>query len=521
MYGQQPYGYAAGYAPSVATVPAHASGSYATGWAAPPWAWPLLGGMFLGAELRGWKDRRDAEYHAAHPSAAAGYGVGQAMIPYVSGARGGAYVDLQQWARSNPDFLAWAKAQGSGWTGLLESLGEVSPDHWSYLAKAYSVQMNYMAQRWPNGMALLNAELAAGYNAPAYNPPTYGAGASPGALDPAALAAQRADTQWLLKAAQVQQGLQAMKGGMDQIAACRDPSHMFDCLPGYQTTAAQRILDRLKSIAGNAVNSLAPALDALTQGASKPGTQQAWQMNRQLSAVALPVWPGTPIIFPERADPAKEGVRQAWAAALRHAWSLVDAMYNTYDGAFAASQRSSAAAGWAQHDTPIEQIPSLNQMLGLIQQGKQRLVYKDYVGALDSFRRAGDLGVSVVGPEIDIRTHGASKGVTTSAWYYNADLAKAAASPSPDNAWRANILVHNMFNEYLQYAGSSLIREEATAGNVATYGYPAPGSWRAEHPGMGAPPPLPYDPHHAHMERQEMLRQGLILPYDPHRGEHH
>jgi hypothetical protein len=123
------------------------------------------------------------------------------QTPYASGAaRGGAYVDLQQWARSNPDFLAWAKAQGSGWTGLLDSLGEVSPDHWSYLAKAYSVQMNYMAQRWPNGMALLNAERAAGYNAPAYNPPTYGAyaaGASP-ALDPSAFAAQQAScSHWI------------------------------------------------------------------------------------------------------------------------------------------------------------------------------------------------------------------------------------------------------------------------------------------------------------------------------------
>ena len=55
--------------------------------------------------------------------------------------------------------------------------------------------------------------------------------------------------------------------------------------------------------------------------------------------------------------------------------------------------------------------------------------------------------------------------------------------------------------------------------------YAQPGSWRAAHPGMGAPPPLPYDPHraehHAQMERQEMLRRGLISPYDPHRGEHY
>ena len=116
---------------------------------------------------------------------AAGYApsVTAAMSPYASGAaRGGALVELRQWTRSNPDFLAWARAQGSGWVGLLESVGTppptpvplgamgpppddwtrpwISPDHWRELARAYSVQMNYMGQRWPNGMALLNAALA-------------------------------------------------------------------------------------------------------------------------------------------------------------------------------------------------------------------------------------------------------------------------------------------------------------------------------------------------------------------------
>jgi|GEM_PF-6552922 len=85
------------------------------------------------------------------------------------GARGDPYVELQQWARSNPDFLAWAKAQGSGWTGLLDAVGEWAPDYWHQMASAYSVQMNYMSRRWPNGMALLNAALAApGGYAPGY-----------------------------------------------------------------------------------------------------------------------------------------------------------------------------------------------------------------------------------------------------------------------------------------------------------------------------------------------------------------
>ena len=121
MYGQ-PYGYAAGYAPSVAM-------------------------------------------------AMVPYASGAEVLDYSRGARGGPLVEFRQWARSNPDFLAWAKAQGSGWTGLFESVGTpaprqveyprpwISPQRWREMARAYSVQMNYMGQRWPTGMAYLNAAL--------------------------------------------------------------------------------------------------------------------------------------------------------------------------------------------------------------------------------------------------------------------------------------------------------------------------------------------------------------------------
>lgn len=271
---------------------------------------------------------------------------------YASGAAmGGPYAELQQWARSNPDFLAWAKAQGSGWTGLLDSLGEVSPDHWSYLAKAYSVQMNYMAHRWPNGMALLNASLAAGYNAPAYNPPTYGAyaaGASP-ALDPSAFAAQQADAQWLLKSAQIRQMLDAMKAHYD-VARLHEPPARFDKLV-YGDPA----LSELKSIAATAVNQIAPALDALTRGASKRATEQAWKFNRQLQAITLPSEPAQ-VMNPFGAyakvysDKLEEHQHRMYDLIVQ-AWRLVDNMYNFYEGAFSASQRSSpgsATAGWAQ-----------------------------------------------------------------------------------------------------------------------------------------------------------------------------
>jgi hypothetical protein len=97
--------------------------------------------------------------------ATAGAWMGHGPV-YAAGAIGGPYVEAQQWARSSPEFLAWSKAQGPGWIRLLDSLGEVSPDHWSELARAYSVQMNYMAQRWPDGMAYLNAALAEGVEHP-------------------------------------------------------------------------------------------------------------------------------------------------------------------------------------------------------------------------------------------------------------------------------------------------------------------------------------------------------------------
>ncbi len=131
MYGQQPYGYAAGYAPSVAMVP---------------------------------------------------YASGAEVFDYSRGARGGPIVEFRQWARSNQDFLAWAKAQGTGWWTLIDSVGSapppmeyprpwISPQHWHEMARAYSVQMNYMSQRWPTGMEYLNAALDEWTTAIANAPP--------------------------------------------------------------------------------------------------------------------------------------------------------------------------------------------------------------------------------------------------------------------------------------------------------------------------------------------------------------
>lgn len=112
-----------------------------------------------------WNGSAWVQPHVAYVS---GYAAGQAAP--VSGA----YVDFQQWARRTPEFIVWAKRQGTGWDMLLDSLGEDSPYRWSERAQAYSVQMNYMARRWPKGMALLNAVLAEGWGSsplPATLPP--------------------------------------------------------------------------------------------------------------------------------------------------------------------------------------------------------------------------------------------------------------------------------------------------------------------------------------------------------------
>jgi hypothetical protein len=73
------------------------------------------------------------------------------------GAQGGPYRDLQNQAQSTPGFIAWAQRQGDGFTNMLEAIGTVAPDHWEAMAKAYSVQMNYIRSRWPSLMPYIKA----------------------------------------------------------------------------------------------------------------------------------------------------------------------------------------------------------------------------------------------------------------------------------------------------------------------------------------------------------------------------
>jgi hypothetical protein len=115
------------------------------------------------AHRKQWLAMLQAKNFAASSPAPLHATAGAWVGHYATGAaRGGPILEFLQWAKGNPEFLAWAQRQGSGWTSFLEFMAETSFDQRQALAYAYSVQMNYMRQRWPDGMLYLNSALADG-----------------------------------------------------------------------------------------------------------------------------------------------------------------------------------------------------------------------------------------------------------------------------------------------------------------------------------------------------------------------
>lgn len=62
--------------------------------------------------------------------------------------------------------------------------------------------------------------------------------------------------------------------------------------------------------------------------------------------------------------------------------------------------------------------------------GDQYMQGGEYDNAVQSYRAAGQAGVSAVGPAIDAETNGASKSLTHKAWLMNANLNGVAQDPS-------------------------------------------------------------------------------------------
>jgi hypothetical protein len=122
-----------------------------------------------------------------------------------------------------------------------------------------------------------------------------------------------------------------------------------------------------------------------------------------------------------------------------------------------------------------------------VQAGDMYLAGGQYIDAVNSFKAAGQVGVSTVGPEIDAQTNGASVANTQQAWKLNSDLQSIGGFiVTVADATKASLLAHTMQALY--------VAAIAMPSAVPPSGPPAPGPSPGPNPGPNPMPPTPVPP---------------------------
>lgn len=99
--------------------------------------------------------------------------------------------------------------------------------------------------------------------------------------------------------------------------------------------------------------------------------------------------------------------------------------------------------------------------------GDAYLAAGEFGSAVTAYQAAGNAGVTVVGPEIDVQTNGLSKAVTQQAWAINGNLAAVSGSDS-SAAQSAQGFARQMANLYNQAMGLSALNSGAAPSAALT-----------------------------------------------------